>query len=277
MKYILKLSKKFLLLALMIVLPINNFAAVSVSDGSAFVSKSEFSASLNNMSNRISIIENTLDAKIDSLVSSYLSRNGIWNGDKQTVVSTGTTYQQSIKTANSRTRAYVMGLATADKSFNVVDSDRPEITFTGSANPTKATFVNNISKSGLCVLQYTLNTTSSGHIRVTLRNTDGGVAAYLMNAWLIYTRGIEIYETIGSTTSLSVAELQTIPVAVPGSFAVLTERNKYLYFFVTKGSKLSYANILYCNTKNAVCTWDQNTLNAVILSSYPSITSCVIY
>ena len=80
-----KIIKKFLLFILIVVLPINSFAAVSVSDGSAFVSKSEFSSTINNISNRMSIIENTLDAKIDSLVSSYLSRNGIWNGDKQTV------------------------------------------------------------------------------------------------------------------------------------------------------------------------------------------------
>ena len=97
MRSILKLSKKIILFMLIIVFPIQSFAAVSVSDGSAFVSKSEFSASLNNMSNRISIIENTLDAKIDSLVSSYLSRNGIWNADKQftTVPSMSSTFTDS--------------------------------------------------------------------------------------------------------------------------------------------------------------------------------------
>ena len=63
---------------------INSLAAISVSDGSAFVTKAEFAADLNNLSNRMSSLENSLDAKIDSLVSSYLSRNGIWNGEKQT-------------------------------------------------------------------------------------------------------------------------------------------------------------------------------------------------
>ena len=60
--------------------------AISVSDGSAFVTKAEFSADLNNLSNRMAQLENSLDAKIDSLVSSYLSRNGIWNGSKQTIL-----------------------------------------------------------------------------------------------------------------------------------------------------------------------------------------------
>ena len=62
------------------VVPTN--AAISVSDGSAFVTKAEFSDDLNNLSNRMAQLENSLDAKIDSLVSSYLSKNGIWNAKR---------------------------------------------------------------------------------------------------------------------------------------------------------------------------------------------------
>lgn len=58
---------------------------VSVSDGSAFVTKSEMSYQLNNLSNRMTQLENSLDSKIDTLVSSYLTRNGVWNGVKQTL------------------------------------------------------------------------------------------------------------------------------------------------------------------------------------------------
>ena len=58
---------------------------VSVSDGSAFITKSEMSYQLNNLSNRMTQLENSLDSKIDSLVSSYLTRNGVWNGVKQTL------------------------------------------------------------------------------------------------------------------------------------------------------------------------------------------------
>ena len=70
-----------ILLCLAFTMPAN--AAVSVSDGSAFVTKAEFSADLNNLSNRMAQLENSLDAKIDSLVSAYLTKNGIWNGAKQ--------------------------------------------------------------------------------------------------------------------------------------------------------------------------------------------------
>ena len=70
-------------ICLSICIPAN--AAVSVSDGSAFITNAEFNAGLNNLSNRMATLENSIDAKIDSLVSSYLTRNGIWNGEKQEI------------------------------------------------------------------------------------------------------------------------------------------------------------------------------------------------
>ena len=78
-----KIFKTILVLSLCVGISIPTNAAVSVSDGSAFVTKAEFAADLNNLSNRMAQLENSLDAKIDSLVSSYLTRNGIWNGAKQ--------------------------------------------------------------------------------------------------------------------------------------------------------------------------------------------------
>lgn len=56
--------------------------SVNVSDGSAFVTKSELAYQLNTISIRMSQLENSLDSKIDQLVSSYLTRNGIWNGSE---------------------------------------------------------------------------------------------------------------------------------------------------------------------------------------------------
>lgn len=78
-----KVFKTIFIFSLCLGISIPSNAAVSVSDGSAFVTKSEFSADLNNLSNRMAQLENSLDAKIDSLVSSYLTRNGIWNGSQQ--------------------------------------------------------------------------------------------------------------------------------------------------------------------------------------------------
>ena len=80
-----KVFKTILILSLCLGITLPSNAAVSVSDGSAFVTKSEFEADVNNLSNRMAQLENSLDAKIDSLVSAYLTRNGIWNGAKQTL------------------------------------------------------------------------------------------------------------------------------------------------------------------------------------------------
>ena len=59
---------------------------ISVSDGSAFITKSELSYSLNNLSNRMRELEISLENRINDLVSSYLTRNGIWNSNGQTIL-----------------------------------------------------------------------------------------------------------------------------------------------------------------------------------------------
>ena len=84
-----RIFKTILLFNLCIALSIYNYAAVSVADGTAFVTKAEFTADLNNLSNRMAQLENSLDATIDSLVSSYLTRNVIWNGAKQDIKTGG--------------------------------------------------------------------------------------------------------------------------------------------------------------------------------------------
>ena len=72
-------------LCLGITLPANA-GGTDVSDGSAFITKSEMAYQLNNLSSRMTLLENSLDSKIDTLVSSYLTRNGIWNGAKQNIL-----------------------------------------------------------------------------------------------------------------------------------------------------------------------------------------------
>ena len=87
-----KIFKTIFIMSICVGISIPTNAAVSVSDGSAFVTKAEFAADLNNLSNRMAQLENSLDAKIDSLVSSYLTRNGIWNGSKQQTNDYATVY-----------------------------------------------------------------------------------------------------------------------------------------------------------------------------------------
>ena len=76
-------SKMILIMIMICSFSFQSFAQLSISDSSAFVTKSEFSADLNSISSRLEQVESSLDAKIDSLVSSYLTRNGIWNAAQQ--------------------------------------------------------------------------------------------------------------------------------------------------------------------------------------------------
>lgn len=64
-----------------ITIPVN--AAVSVSDNSAFITKAEALAVAQSLSERIIVLENTVDEKIDNLITAYLERNGVWNAQEQ--------------------------------------------------------------------------------------------------------------------------------------------------------------------------------------------------
>lgn len=80
-----KLLKKILTVSLIFALSFPTFSAVSVSDGSSFVSKAEFDAYKTDTNIFMTNLENSLDSKIESLVTTYLSTNGIWNGATQVI------------------------------------------------------------------------------------------------------------------------------------------------------------------------------------------------
>ena len=148
-----------LTLCLGITLPTN--AAVSVSDGSAFITKSEFNSDLNNLSNRMAQLENSLDAKIDSLVSSYLTRNGIWNGAKQTMVNdTGLSIRYGFVNGGSYNAKYFFNYAndTVSKA-QMIYKNRTMNSVGYTPTNTTYNFINQISKSGMLFL----NTSISNH------------------------------------------------------------------------------------------------------------------
>lgn len=60
---------------------------VAVSDGSAFITKSEFKSLVNEASSRIEALELHADTQIDIIVASFLARNNIWHPQKQTLTS----------------------------------------------------------------------------------------------------------------------------------------------------------------------------------------------
>ena len=84
-----RLFKTILILTICFVLTIPSSAAISVSDGSAFMTKTEFMADINNLSSRVAQLEITLDGTLDDKVSSYLEQKGFWKAKEQTFATSG--------------------------------------------------------------------------------------------------------------------------------------------------------------------------------------------
>ena len=151
-----------LTLSLCITLPANA-GNVDVSDGSAFITKSELSYQLNALSSRMTQLENSLDSKIDKLVSSYLTRNGIWNGIKQQIGTSGSLtlrygYNRGSSKSWPRANYSISSSGTGPNS----DSTDPLLRFWEGATSTVGeivnwnsnatyTLINKVNKSGMIV------------------------------------------------------------------------------------------------------------------------------
>ena len=274
MKNVIKIIKKIILFLLIIILPINSFAAVSVSDGSAFVSKSEFSSTINNLSNRMSHIENTLDAKIDSLVSSYLSRNGIWNGEKQTLSS-----YKSITNVVSTQHLYNAYRSGRSANLNnIVDGKE-----SGSYE-----LIKTISKSGLAHVVFNVTGQGVGIVEYRLNSTNKFSGQTLSNAAFtdhqyfrdfirykgsfelrLYINGNQVYsnEVIGCSTGMEEA-LYNLPTT--GTIfhsanwtAYWVPKRMDAYFFVNKGDVLNW-NIMYTAVYGEIFTNNTGSNGAVV-------------
>ena len=193
-------------------LPTN--AAVSVSDGSAFVTKAEFSADLNNLSNRMAQLENSLDAKIDSLVSSYLTRNGIWNGASQVLLQDNFKYGfRSSSTRNS----------TFKKDFNIFNGTNYQnqeslfdYNIVGDYNRVK--LIDNINKSGMLFFNTYSGTSINGNMTTLPVSTTDRIN--LANVRWIY----EVKYDFEKSTNNSYVTMATISAQLIG-FGIGT----YLY------------------------------------------------
>ena len=75
-----------------------SYASLSASDGSAFVTKAEFDSALADFNARLTTFEAGINSKIDSQVTSYLDRNGIWSPKDQPIkITSGAKYYDASK------------------------------------------------------------------------------------------------------------------------------------------------------------------------------------
>lgn len=83
---IINILKKFFCLILIFFYTFSCYASLTASDGSAFITREEYESSVKDFDSRLTTFEAGLNTKIDSQVSSYLDRNGIWSGSKQDIL-----------------------------------------------------------------------------------------------------------------------------------------------------------------------------------------------
>ena len=210
-----KIFKTILVLTICLGLSISTNAAVSVSDGSAFVTKAEFSADLNNLSNRMAQLENALDAKIDSLVSSYLTRNGIWNGAKQE--------------CNTCSHDSIVPKAMA-ASGGSVDSDL-----------VSGTYIPSINKSGMLVFSFGYRNKTGNNSQNTHWGYYGATTNWASDNGFIVT--YNFYEN--GSLSYSGVLLSAIGFTGTGGLMIMASLtnswvNGNAVFFVQKGSTITY-------------------------------------
>ena len=254
-----KMFKTILVLSLCIgvVLPTN--AAVSVSDGSAFVTKAEFAADLNNLSNRMAQLENSLDAKIDSLVSSYLTRNGIWNGAKQEINDNIKDKYVGVKktTASGYTWRLYNFNTTNSANYQVWNTTDRGLLARDNSSTISGTIVDSVNKSGLVNISLDFKFSALGLLdkwsetESTTKSLrvgpygNGFMYGDVVN--LSLAGALLIKDALGN---VFYCDQRTIPSAVPSTISSVYVPNIAIYFFANKGDILKYELKNYCIIEN---------------------------
>ena len=250
-----KVFKTILIFSLCLGITIpSNAAGVDVSDGSAFITKAEMSYQLNNLSNRMTQLENSLDSKIDKLVSSYLTRNGIWNGVKQTLITTNYTIPaKGTFTTNTSTNDYSVtgpikqlfkanksGMAYVNESWKIIDGAAP----------------NNWRYGGYITSKSTGNGSTDHKIFLTVYFKDITTDTLLVS-WLLGSANGAVNSADERTY-----KRYSVYIPVPGS-----ELNNSTVFFVNKDD--TYGFYYYCGLFLAGYYIEPNTYtfgdNSVVL------------
>lgn len=300
-------NKKFLIiLSLIISLTIPSYSAVSVSDGSAFITKSESDAEFNNLQSRMSIFENSLDAKIDSLVSSYLSRNGIWNGANQQLETTDTIgivgVEKNTSYPNQRYMYYSYPYynETTDISnwtnvpanhtsfFSMGTHTTYYILKTTSTDVNDFTLVQKTTKPGLMHIKYDVQFSNTDdwkdtgelnqNSQISCCIPDGSFSGATgmvkgVDVSLILGADFIIYEYLYGSSNSSILysdnRMQVIPS--PAKVPAYSIHNISAYMFVSKNSTIK------CSILNRSSVSNMGLLDSEFLKFMYRVTSCKIY
>ena len=167
-----RIFKTIFIFSLVFSTAFNTVAAVSVSDGSAFITKSEFMTDINNLSSRVAQVELTIDGILDGKVNSYLEQKGFWKQKSQTLFEATATN-------------IVPCAATRDASNNTAKGTETLLT---------KTLIQSTSSPGMCLLNlgYKANNTTTQNARWGYYGAKTGNYYYELNLMLVS----EFYEVI---------------------------------------------------------------------------------
>ena len=208
----------------------SNAGNVSVSDGSAFITKSELTYELNNLSNRMAQLENSLDSKIDKLVSSYLTRNGIWNGIKQNF----TTSQLSVTGSGLQNALGKRG------QYYSIPKNATSTNFIGNY-----TLIDQVSKTGLISMLIK----ATGYAQATKYGShNGNNNVGTGNIYVTFNVGSDVKYTASIGKLDSSAYWSIAPNG--GDYLILaaTDLITVAQFFVQKAEKLDWDIYSYFNS-----------------------------
>ena len=252
--------KTIFILSLCIGITLPSYSAISVSDGSAFVSKAEFAADVNALSNRMAQLENNLDSKIDSLVSTYLNKNGIWNPKRQTM----TTYT-GFNNAVTQNHFQTMYRTGTRANLNSIIDGKSDSTYNLVNSIDKSGLVNVIfNTSGSAIVIQTTGTGFSGkyingssftghnYFRDLLRYS-GAVSANL------YVNGNSVYTTTIMKADLRIDEAPDVYSYDAAWYLIYQPKAFSAFFFANKGDSISW-NVLYYASYGEIATTMSITL-----------------
>ena len=256
---------------LCIIICFNNYA-INASDDTAFITKEEFDRTMADFNARLTTFESGINSKIDSQVTSYLDRNGIWSAAKQEVKTTKTKVFGLRKISDTKYTIfgwyYIPGkdLKKEINNFNYATWNNHSYYFGVDDSGTYYDFVDSCTKSGLMCLvyskkygmytgerdnptfvQHNIYVNSYGRTSVT----GDWPACALCTNFMIYE------QKNGSTEETAIFNDNVYNVyPVPGHVTTATYANESKFFFVNKGSKLRIKTLSTSVTNYAGCEKD---------------------
>lgn len=251
-----KVFKCLVVMVIIFAIPIYTYASLSASDGSAFVTKGEFDSAIADFNSRLTTFEAGINSKIDSQVTSYLDRNGIWSGQKQDLKNIDTP-----KVGLQTTGGNLSGTYYAIDSSNYLVG----LSFTGKQlteynNGSENEIISKCSKSGLLLAFF--NSQNDGDVNLTCAYYSTSYGRKINQDW---QKAQITYNFIFNKTKDTVVETgcvvtRSVIIPMPSTFVLPTYGQGCVNFFVTKDQKISV---------KTTASYIQGTVRAITSSAGP--------